>query len=205
MSEKWEIKDKFKPKDLDGISNQQIDYHFETHYKGYVNKLNEIWEKLPNADRSKANQNYSDFRELKLEETFNYNGSLLHEIYFESLKKDGEKNLSPELKKKIEEDFGSYEKWVEDFKATGTAFRGWALLVYDLNTGKLRNIGADVHNTNGIWNGIVVLALDVYEHAYYTDYGAKRAPYLEAFMKNVDWKSVNHRFEKAHKAYLAFK
>ncbi|MCI2412989.1 MAG: superoxide dismutase [Candidatus Thermoplasmatota archaeon] len=205
MVEKWEKKNQFKPKGLDGISDQQIEYHFETHYNGYVTKLNEIWEKLPNADRSKANQNYSEFRELKLEETFNYDGSLLHEIYFESLKKDGLKNLSEELKKKISEDFGSYEKWVEDFKATGTAFRGWALLVYDLNTGKLRNIGADVHNTNGIWNAIVVMALDVYEHAYYVDYGAKRAPYLDAFMKNVDWASVNKRFEKAHKAYLAFK
>ncbi|MGC8505176.1 MAG: superoxide dismutase [Thermoplasmata archaeon] len=204
MSEKWEIKDKFKPKDLDGISNQQIDYHFETHYKGYVNKLNEIWEKLPNADRSKANQNYSDFRELKLEETFNYDGSLLHEIYFNGLT-SSHSNVPESFKKAVEKDFGSYEKWVEDFKATGTAFRGWSLLVFDLNTGKLRNIGADIHNTNGIWNAIVVLALDVYEHAYYTDFGPKRAPYLDAFMKNVNWNEVEKRLEKARKAYEVFK
>ncbi|MCL4314126.1 MAG: Fe-Mn family superoxide dismutase [Candidatus Thermoplasmatota archaeon] len=204
MTEKWEIKDKLKPSGLDGISNQQIDYHFETHYKGYVNKLNEIWEKLQSADRSKANQNYSEFRELKLEETFNYDGSLLHELYFENLK--AQKSSVPEdLKKAIERDFGSYEKWVEDFKATGTAFRGWALLVFDLNTGKLRNIGADVHNTNGIWNAIVVLALDVYEHAYYTDFGPKRAGYLDAFMKNVDWSSVSKRYSKAVKCYEVFK
>lgn len=204
MSEKWEIKDKFKPKDLDGISNQQIDYHFETHYKGYVNKLNEIWEKLPNADRSKANQNYSDFRELKLEETFNYDGSLLHEIYFNGLTST-HSNVPESFKKAVEKDFGSYEKWVEDFKATGTAFRGWSLLVFDLNTGKLRNIGADIHNTNGIWNAIVVLALDVYEHAYYTDFGPKRAGYLDAFMKNVNWNEVEKRLEKARKAYEVFK
>ncbi len=204
MTEKWEIKDKLKPSGLDGISNQQIDYHFETHYKGYVNKLNEIWERLQSADRSKANQNYSEFRELKLEETFNYDGSLLHELYFENLK--AQKSSVPEdLKKAIERDFGSYEKWVEDFKATGTAFRGWALLVFDLNTGKLRNIGADVHNTNGIWNAIVVLALDVYEHAYYTDFGPKRAGYLDAFMKNVDWSSVSKRYSKAVKCYEVFK
>ncbi len=181
MAEKWETKDKLKPKGLDGISDQQIEYHFETHYKGYVNKLNEIWERLPNADRSKANQNYSELRELKLEETFNYDGALLHELYFESLA--NVKAQVPEfVKKQIEKDFGSYEKWVEDFKATGIAFRGgWSLLVFDLNTGKLRNIGADAHNMNGIWNAIVILALDVYEHAYYTDYGAKRAPpYLDA-------------------------
>ena len=88
MAENWQIKDKLKPSGLDGISDKQIDYHFETHYKGYVNKLNEIWEKLPNADRSKANQNYSEFRELKLEETFNFDGSLLHELYFQNLNRE---------------------------------------------------------------------------------------------------------------------
>ncbi len=204
MAENWQIKDKLKPSGLDGISDKQIDYHFETHYKGYVNKLNEIWEKLQQADRSKANQNYSDFRELKLEETFNYDGSLLHETYFANLAKE-HAPVSESFKKQVEKDFGSYEKWVEDFKATGVAFRGWSLCVFDLNTGKLRNIGADVHNTNGIWNAILVLALDVYEHAYYTDYGPKRAPYLDAFLKNVKWSDVGQRLEKAKKMYEIFK
>ena len=204
MAEKWNMKENAKPKDLDGISNQQIEYHFETHYKGYVNKLNEIWEKLPSVDRSKANQNYSEFRELKNEETFNYDGSLLHEYYFQGLHKE-ESKVPESVKKEIEASFGTYEKWVEDFKATGIAFRGWSLLVFDLNTGKLRNIGADAHNTNGIWNAILILALDVYEHAYYTDYGPKRAPYLDAFMKNVSWKHVEERLNKAKKMYEVFK
>ncbi len=204
MAEKWNIKENLKSKDLDGISNQQIEYHFETHYKGYVNKLNEIWEKLPSVDRSKANQNYSEFRELKNEETFNYDGSLLHEYYFQGLHKEDPK-VPESVKKEIEASFGTYEKWVEDFKATGIAFRGWSLLVFDLNTGKLRNIGADAHNTNGIWNAILILALDVYEHAYYTDYGPKRAPYLDAFMKNVSWKHVEERLNKAKKMYEVFK
>ena len=204
MAEKWNIKENLKSKDLDGISNQQIEYHFETHYKGYVNKLNEIWEKLPSVDRSKANQNYSEFRELKNEETFNYDGSLLHEYYFQGLHKE-ESKVPESVKKEIEASFGTYEKWVEDFKATGIAFRGWSLLVFDLNTGKLRNIGADAHNTNGIWNAILILALDVYEHAYYTDYGPKRAPYLDAFMKNVSWKHVEERLNKAKKMYEVFK
>ena len=204
MTDKWNAKDNVKPKDLEGISNQQIDYHFETHYKGYVNKLNEIWEKLPNADRSKANQNYSEFRELKNEETFNYDGALLHEYYFQALHK-AVSSVPESVKKELEASFGSYEKWVEDFKATGVAFRGWSLLVFDLNTGKLRNIGTDAHNNNGIWNAVLILALDVYEHAYYTDYGPKRAPYLDAFMKNVSWKHVEERLNKAKKMYEIFK
>ena len=204
MTEKWEKKTTLKPKGLNGISDQQIEYHFETHYNGYVTKLNEIWEKMQTVDRSKANQNYSEFRELKLEETFNYDGSLLHELYFENLH-SGSSSAPESFKSQVAKDFGSYEKWLEDFKATGVAFRGWSLLVFDLNTGKLRNIGADVHNTNGIWNAIVILSLDVYEHAYYTDYGPKRAPYLDAFMKNVNWSEVEKRLQKAQKAYEIFK
>ena len=204
MTEKWEKKTTLKPKGLNGISDQQIEYHFETHYNGYVTKLNEIWEKMQTVDRSKANQNYSEFRELKLEETFNYDGSLLHELYFENLH-SGSSSAPESFKSQVAKDFGSYEKWLEDFKATGIAFRGWSLLVFDLNTGKLRNIGADVHNTNGIWNAIVILSLDVYEHAYYTDYGPKRAPYLDAFMKNVNWSEVEKRLQKAQKAYEIFK
>ena len=204
MAETWEAKDKLKPKELEGITDQQIEYHFETHYKGYVKKLNEIWEKLPSADRSKANQNYSELRALKFEETFNFDGALLHELYFGNMTKE-HGSVPDSFKKQLEKDFGSYEKWVEDFKATGVAFRGWSLLVFDLNTGKLRNIGADAHNTNGIWNALVILALDVYEHAYYVDYGAKRAPYLDAFMKNVNWKEVEERLQKAQKIYEIFK
>ncbi|MEM0158714.1 MAG: Fe-Mn family superoxide dismutase [Thermoplasmataceae archaeon] len=204
MAENWQEKNSLKPKGLDGISDQQIEYHFETHYKGYVKKLNEIWEKLPSADRSKANQNYSEFRELKLEETFNYDGALLHELYFEGLQ-NAKANVPENFRKAVEKDFGSYEKWVEDFKAVGTAFRGWSICVFDLNTGKIRNIGADAHNSNAIWNAVVLLALDVYEHAYYTDYGPKRAPYLDAFMKNVKWSAVESRLSKALKMYEVFK
>ncbi|MCL4437968.1 MAG: Fe-Mn family superoxide dismutase [Candidatus Thermoplasmatota archaeon] len=204
MADNWKERNELKPKGLDGISDQQIEYHFETHYKGYVKKLNEIWSKLGSADRAAANQNYSDLRELKSEESFNYDGSLLHEIYFGNLTAE-HGQPSEAFKKQVEKDFGSYEKWVEDFKATGVAFRGWSLLVFDLNTGKLRNIGADAHNSNAMWNSIVILALDVYEHAYYVDYGPKRAPYLDAFMKNVKWSDVDKKLEKAKKMYEIFK
>ena len=89
MSVKVIPRDELKPKGLKGISDQQLEYHFETHYKGYVNKLNEIWEKLATVDRTKANQNFSDYRALKVEETFNYMGVVLHELYFENLKGSG--------------------------------------------------------------------------------------------------------------------
>ena len=204
MAEKWEAKDKLKPKNVSGISEKQIDYHFDIHYKGYVNKLNEIWDKLEKVDRSAANQNYSDYRAMKLEETFNYNGAMLHEIYFGNLT-NGSAAIPSVLKAQIELDFGSYEKWLQDFKAVSTAFRGWAFLIFDLTTGKLRNIGSDAHNQYAIWNAIVLINLDVYEHAYYVDYGPKRAPYVDAYLSALNWNDVEVRLSKAKKAFEAMK
>ncbi|MDQ1281039.1 MAG: superoxide dismutase, Fe-Mn family [Thermoproteota archaeon] len=192
-------KDNLKPKGLKGISDQQIEYHFETHYKGYVNKLNEIWEKLPAVDRSKANQNYSDYRSLKVEESFNFMGVTLHELYFENLKNGLGTKPSAALMSRQERDFGSYDKWKEDFKACGIALRGWAVLVYDPNTNMLINNGLDAHNMFGLMGSIPLLVLDVYEHAYYVDYGPKRAAYLEAFIDNINWNVVDERMKNIPK------
>ncbi len=197
MPEKLVAKDQLKPRGLTGISDQQLDYHFETHYKGYVAKVNEVWEKLQTVDRSKANQNFSDYRALKVEESFNYMGVVLHELYFENLKDGSGTKPRAKLMEHIEKDFGSFEKWREDFKACGLALRGWAVLVYDLTNGKLINNGLDAHNMYGFLNTVPLLVLDVYEHAYYFDQGPKRAPYIEAFLNNVNWNAVNERLEKA--------
>jgi Fe-Mn family superoxide dismutase len=198
--EKVTTKEELKPRGLMGISDRQIDFHFDTHYKGYVTKLNEVLEKLETADRGKANQNYSEYRALKVEETFNHMGVLLHELYFENLKDGKGTKPGAKLVEQIEKNFGSFERWKEDFKACGMALRGWAVLVLDLGTGRLINNGLDAHNVYALMNAIPLLVLDVYEHAYYVDYGPKRAPYIDAFLENVNWDVVNKRLEKASRA-----
>ena len=197
-------KDKVKPKGLKGISDAQVEPHFEKHYKGYVKKINEVWTKLDTVDRSQANQNFSDFRALKVEESFNWMGVVLHELYFENLSNKGGK-VSGAIKKAIEKNFGSFEKWKEDFIATGLALRGWSVLVLDLSSGRLINNGLDAHNVYGFMNAIPVLVLDVYEHAYYIDQGPDRKKYIDAFFENINWDVVNKRFEKATKAWNAVK
>ncbi|MDH4226327.1 MAG: Fe-Mn family superoxide dismutase [Deltaproteobacteria bacterium] len=185
---------KFDLKGLDGLSDNQISQHRDTLYVGYVNKLNEIQEKLKTADRGKANQIYSELRALKADETFALNGVVLHELYFENL---GGKGGAPSggLLKAIEADFGSFDKWVEDFKASGMAARGWVMLGKCGYDGKLHNWGLDSHNNNFPALATPVLIMDVYEHAYAIDYGVKRPPYIEAFMKNIDWKAAEKRFK----------
>ncbi|MDQ7055519.1 MAG: superoxide dismutase [Persephonella sp.] len=196
---KIQPKEHLKPEGLVGISDEQIEVHFEAHYKGYVAKYNEIQEKLADinfADRSKANQNYSEYRALKVEESFNYMGVVLHELYFEHLTAGGRGKPSEELERAIKESFGSVENCKNEIKATGIACRGWSLLSYDLYNKKLVVNGLDAHNQLGMVMTVPLIILDVYEHAYYIDQKNKRPPYIDAFFQNLDWEVVNRRFDK---------
>lgn len=179
-----------KYKKLDGLSERQLAEHHDVLYAGYVKKVNEIRGALANVDAAKANATYSELRELKIEEGFAINGVVLHERYFDNLTPGGnaEGGLVAEW---IKEDFGSMEKWSEDFAACGIAARGWVVLAFDLKDGKLHNYVCDVHNQGGVWGAIPLLVLDVYEHAYFLDFATARKKYIDAFMKNLDWRVPN--------------
>lgn len=185
---------KFELKNLDGISDNQIAQHRDILYAGYVTKLNEIEERLKTVDRSKANQSFSDFRGLKADETFALNGVVLHELYFGNLGGKGGKPAG-KLSDLIAREFGSFDKWAEDFKACGLAARGWVILGLNTYDGKIHNYCLDTHNYNVPTGVIPVLVMDVYEHAYTIDYGVKRPPYIDAFMKNIDWAACARRLE----------
>lgn len=185
-------------RDLDGISARTMTEHYKL-YQGYVNKYNEIMGKIAaGPDRSAANQVFSDLRSLKVDLTFAIGGVKHHELYFGHLGGKGGDPLG-ELKQQIEKDFGSVETWRADLKATGMASRGWAWTSWDRDWGYLFNYAGDAQNTFPVWNAVPVLALDVYEHAYYLDYGVARASYIDAFFKNLDWDAIGANFEKARR------
>lgn len=181
---------------LEGISGKTIETHHDRLYPGYVNKRNEVDAALPNADRSKAAQTYSEYRALKLEETFNADGQILHELYFSHLG-GGASAPSGALAAQINKDFGSVDGFVADLTACGMAARGWATVALDPTDGKLHTFLCDVHNQGGVWGTIPIMTLDVYEHAYFMDYGSARADYIKAFFKNVNWAKVGQNFDKA--------
>ncbi len=187
-----------KSNEIKGFSRRQLDEHHGILYKGYVNKVNEIRNLLQSVDYGKANQTYSDLRAMKIEETFALNGIKLHEAYFENMGGPGGQAHDRVLAM-IERDFGSYEKWESDFKATGMAVRGWVVLAYDLEDGTLHNFGSDSHNLGAIWNAVPILVMDTYEHAYMIDFGVKRPPYIEAFMNTIAWDVVNNRLSRLEK------
>jgi len=175
--------------ELDGISRETVEAHYRL-YEGYVDKRNEILERLGSVDLGAANQAYSEFRALKIEFSFAVGGIKNHEIYFGHLGGDGgaPKGLIGQL---IERDFDSVEDWARDLKATGMAGRGWAWTAYDWDEGRLFNYAGDAQNTFPIWNAAPLIALDVYEHAYWLDFQTDRASYIDAFFANLDWAVVN--------------
>src|SRR5262249_52243054 len=121
----------------------------------------------------------------------------LHEIYFGNMTKSpAAKPTDSPVGKKIAEEFGSFEAWEKDFKATG-ALRGigWALLYFDLESGRLANAWINEHDVGHLVGNVPLLILDVFEHAFMIDYGLKRADYIEAFTKAIDWGVVAERYE----------
>jgi Fe-Mn family superoxide dismutase len=175
--------------ELDGISRAAVEAHYKL-YQGYVAKRNEILGKLADVDLSAANQVYSDVRGLKVELSFAVGGIKNHEIYFEHLGGAGGEptGLAAQL---IARDFGSADEWRADLKATGMGGRGWAWTAYDWDECRLFNYIGDAQNTFPIWNATPLVALDVYEHAYFLDYQTDRASYIDAFFANLDWGVVN--------------
>jgi Fe-Mn family superoxide dismutase len=174
---------------LDGISRASVEAHYRL-YQGYVAKRNEILGRLAAADLGAANQVYSDVRALKVDLTFAIGGIKNHELYFEHLGGSGGDPDGP-VGDLIARDFGSAEAWRADLKATGMAARGWAWTAYDWDEGRLFTYIGDAQNTFPVWNATPLVALDVYEHAYFLDYQTDRASYIDAFLANLDWDVVN--------------
>jgi superoxide dismutase, Fe-Mn family len=181
------------------MSPETTEWHYKTHQNGYVVKLNEIEKALETADKSAANANYSQFGELKRRFTFNHGGNLLHEIFWQNLGGDGDPANGKNILDKIIEDFGSFDNWKADFKATTIAAKnsGWGVLVYDaLDSKKLVNVLVDEHHYGGLWGSIPVVACDVFEHAYYHKDGPARAKYIDNFIGNLHWGRINELYLK---------
>jgi Fe-Mn family superoxide dismutase len=179
--------------ELDGISRTTIEAHYRL-YQGYVAKRNEILGRLSDVDRTAANQVYSDLRSLKVDLTFAIGGIKNHEVYFAQLGGEGGDPVGA-IGELVERDFGSAQAWREDLTASGMAARGWAWTAYDWDEARLFNYVGDAQNTFPVWNASPLVALDVYEHAYFLDYQTDRAAYIDAFFRNLDWAVVNRWVE----------
>lgn len=181
---------KLKYNEIPGLSEKLLKEHHDVLYAGYVNKLNEIRDRLNKTELSTANATFSEIRELKLEEGFTLNAVRLHELYFANM--GGNDNIPSKATKLFETRFGSMNNWREELVACGLSARGWVVLSQD-KEGELNHYICDMHNQGGIWQEKPIIVLDVYEHAYFTDYGTNRKAYLDTFINNIDWQVVEKR------------
>jgi Fe-Mn family superoxide dismutase len=177
------------------LSQHLIESHYENNYGGALRRLNAIADRLASLDFS-ATPPYV-IAGLKHQESIALNSTLLHELYFASLGGDGKP--TEKAAARLATDFGSVERWRDEFVGMASALAGgsgWVVLTYVPRDRRLMNQFATDH-TQSIAGGIPVLALDMYEHAYHLDFGANAAAYVDAFMRNVDWNAVETRYDAA--------
>ena len=166
------------------LSQEQIDAHFDDHYLGYLKGLKEAEKRLASGDNP---------RQAMLDIAFNYNGALLHEIYFESL---GSKEMPVDLKGTFNKSFGSKSKLIKQLRdALMNARSGWAYIGYDKRNLQFRVGMIDLHESHvALWQP--VLALDVWEHAYYIDYSSDKKKYVDELVNNINWDVVARRVDE---------
>src|SRR2546427_12777896 len=177
------------PTRIKGMSEKLIVSHYENNYGGAVNRLNAITAELAELDFASAPGFV--INGLKREELIASNSMILHELYFDGLGNEGEPDR--DLQSTIVESFGNLNRWQTQFVAMGKAVgggSGWVLLTYSRRDKKLINQWAADH-TCCLAGATPILALDMYEHSFHMDYGAKAAVYVDAFMNNINWENVS--------------
>jgi Fe-Mn family superoxide dismutase len=182
------------PSRLKGLSEKLIVSHYENNYGGAVKRLGAICDQLAKLDPATAP--IFVLNGLKREQLIAMNSMILHELYFDGLGAGGDPGAA--LTEAIKRDFGSFDRWRAEFVAMGKALgggSGWVLLTYSQRDKRLVNQWAADH-THAVAGATPILALDMYEHSYHMDYGAKAAAYVDAYMENVNWASAAKLYAK---------
>ncbi len=179
---------------MPGFSETLLRNHF-TLYQGYVSNTNKLLEIITQLIKD-GKTGTPEMAELKRRLGWEWNGMRLHEYYFGNLGGKEALASTSKLYQKITKNFGSYELWEKEFKAMGTMRGiGWVALYQDEATGQLINFWVNEHDVGHPASANLLLIMDVFEHAFITDYGLKKADYIEAFFKNINWKEVESRLK----------
>lgn len=179
---------------MEGFSETLLKNHFAL-YQGYVTNTNKVLDAL-SAMLSEGRTGTPEYAEMKRRLGWEFNGMRLHEYYFENLGGKGALDAGGKLGKSLAAEFGSIGKWEADFRAVG-AMRGigWVVLYQDVPDGRLFNQWVNEHDVGHPAGAAPILVMDVFEHAFLTDYGLKRGDYIAAFFRNIDWKAAETRLK----------
>lgn len=180
---------------INGLNDDLLKMHFKL-YEGYVNNTNALLEKLQNMTKDGLNKT-PEFAGLKRIFGWEFDGMVLHEYYFENL--GGVEPLAKDdpLILKMQNDFGSYDQWKTDFISTGLMRGiGWVVSYIDPKNGRLINEWINEHNVGHLAGGTPILIMDVWEHAFITQFGLDRNKYIDVFFNNINWKVASNRYKK---------
>ncbi|MGL5574915.1 MAG: superoxide dismutase [Sarcina sp.] len=195
----------FKPNEIKGLTEKQVEEHLKL-YKGYVAKVNDISKASKDSEAySGSNPTFSAMRCLKVAETFALNGVVLHELYFENIScsNDCKSNPDSKMAKLIDEQYCGQKYFMDYLKQVALSVRGWAVVAIDKLTKRLRIIGIDAHDVGSLWCAVPLLVIDVYEHAYFMDFGTDRGKYLDTVFESINWSVVEERVINASKTFDA--
>ncbi|MDP3057715.1 MAG: Fe-Mn family superoxide dismutase [bacterium] len=185
----YEAKDFSSLLGVKGLSENLLKAHF-TLYQGYVANTNKLLDLLDTKEAGTP-----EYSELQRRFGWEWNGMRLHELYFENLSNESNELPGGKLRAKMEKIYGSLEQWEKNFAGVGMMRGiGWTILFYDELSGELFNVWINEHDAGHLAGAVPLLVMDVFEHAYLADYGIKRADYIEAFFKAIDWLAVEKRF-----------
>jgi superoxide dismutase, Fe-Mn family len=191
----------FNLKGLHGISDKTLDMHFKL-YRGYVQATNTLNQQIANIlQAGKVDQEEGPaYSELTRRLGFEYNGMVLHELYFENMTSQGSQGPKGKtaLEKAMNESFGSFDVWRKDFSSVGNMRGvGWAICYQNPENGRLSNHWISLHEFGNVAGFRPILVMDVWEHAYLLDFQpSERGEYIECFLSNVDWNVVAQRQER---------
>ncbi|PSQ44404.1 superoxide dismutase [Halobacteriales archaeon SW_7_68_16] len=178
------------------ISEQVLRWHHDTHQQGYVDGWNSADEELALPANRKSHEFDGSASALR-SVTHNGCGHVLHDLFWRNMSPEGGDHPGGDLGDRIKSDFGSYDAWEGEFRAAAADASGWALLVYDSFSNRLRNVPVDKHDQGALWGSHPILALDVWEHSYYYDYGPDRGSFVDNFFEVVDWDEPSSRYRQA--------
>ena len=177
---------------MSGFSDALLKNHIAL-YQGYVNHTNKELETFARLEQE-GRTDTLEFQETRRHFGWEFNGMRLHEYYFDNLRGTGDSDMAPDLKRMIESQFGSWSAWEKDFRATGDVRSvGWAILYQDNVTGRLFNFWITEHDKGHPAGCTPIVVMDCWEHAYMLDYGIKRAGYIDAFFRNLNWEKAQAR------------
>jgi Fe-Mn family superoxide dismutase len=169
--------------------------------ENYIETLNKVSAKLDGVDKSSASLNHSDFRALKIDETYNHNAAFLHGLYFENISDlNSQVNMDSIAYMKLTRDFGTFDKWQEDFVACCMSARnGWCVTFYNPNLKRYMNTIIDLHSESVMIGMMPVIVMDCWEHSYYRDYLKDRKTYVYGMMKELNWEVIENRIKQTEK------